>query len=277
VLAVSATPDAGVDLHRYVSSDYLRRHPVAAYAVALPDRDGQVQQWGEVTFNGRPLGQVGEGAHAHAIRLPEPYQAADRNDLRFTHHYVVHSGVVAADPSYRIGQTGVSAPVDLEIVSLGRSPGSARIRINGRDVALTPLRGYNVLALQPRTGTLLWGESFDTFQTEAESRRMGRRIDALPAGTLVVATVKTDGGGQLEAEGVRALRSVGGACRPAGHAVRLARPCGRQRRPARRGPGSLRNGGVDPPRRAGTPASPRARALRAPLDDARASPAALDG
>ncbi len=208
VLAVPGTPDAGVDLHRYVSSDYLRRHPVAAYTLAVPDTDGQVRQWAEVTFNGRPLRQVGEGAHA--IRLPEPYRAADRNDLRFTHHYVVPSDVVAADPSYRIGQTGVTAPVDLEVASFGHSPGHARIRVNGREVTLTLLRGYNLLALEPRTGTLLWAESFDTFRAEAESRRMGRRIEALPAGTLVVATVKTDGGGQLEEEGVRALRSVGG-------------------------------------------------------------------
>jgi Interleukin-like EMT inducer len=208
VLAVAGTPDAGVDLHRYVSSDYLRRHPVAAYAFAVPDTDGQVRQWVEVTFNGSPLGQLGEGAHA--IRLPGPYRAADRNDLRFTHHYAVRSDVVAADPSYRVGQTGVSAPVDLEVMSLGRSPGHARIRVNGLDVALTLRRGYNVLALEPGSGALLWAESFDTFRAEAESRRMGRRIEALPAGTLVVATVKTDGGGQLEAEGVRALRSVGG-------------------------------------------------------------------
>jgi hypothetical protein len=208
ILAVSGTPDAGVDVHRYVSSDYLRRHPVAAYSLAVPDTDGQVRQWVEITFNGRPLGQVGEGAHA--IRLPEPYRAADRNDLHFTHHYGVNSDVVTADPSYRIGQTGVIAPVDLEVVSLGHSPGHARIRVNGRDVPLTLLRGYNVLALEPGTGTLLWAESFDTFRAEAESRRMGRRVEALPAGTLVVATVKTDGGGQLEAEGVRALRSVGG-------------------------------------------------------------------
>jgi hypothetical protein len=39
---------------------------------------------------------------------------------------------------------------------------------------------------------------------------MGRRIEALPAGILVIVRVKTDGGGQLEAEGLRPLRSVGG-------------------------------------------------------------------
>jgi hypothetical protein len=208
VWAVAGTPEAGVDLRRYVSSDYLRRQPVAAWALALPDTDEQVRRWMEVTFNGRPLGELGEGPQA--IRLPEPYRGADRNEIRFTHNYAVHSDVVAADPSYRVGQTGVSAPVDIEVMSLGRSLGDARIRVNGQDVPLTLLRGYNVLALEPRAGTLLWVESFDTFRDNSESRRMGRRIEALPAGTLVVAAVKTDGGGQLEAEGLRALQSVGG-------------------------------------------------------------------
>jgi hypothetical protein len=208
VWVVAGTPEAGVDLRRYVSSDYLRRHPVAAWALALPDTDGQVRRWMEVTFNGRPLEEGGEGPHA--IRLPEPYREADRNELRFTHNYAVRSDIVTADPSYRVGETGVSAPVDIEVISFGHSPGDARIRVNGRDVPLTLLRGYNVVALEPRAGTLLWAESFDTFRGHSESRRMARWIEPLPAGTLVIAAVKTDGGGQLELEGLRALRSVGG-------------------------------------------------------------------
>jgi len=112
IWAVTDAPEAGVDLHRYVSSDYLRGHPNVVFAFALPDRDAEVRQWAEVTFNGRPLGSM-DGS-AGGIRVAKPYRAADRNDFRFTRHYVVHPAVVAADPSYRVGQTGGRSPVDLE-------------------------------------------------------------------------------------------------------------------------------------------------------------------
>jgi hypothetical protein len=39
---------------------------------------------------------------------------------------------------------------------------------------------------------------------------MAERIASLAPGTIVIAGVKTDGGGQLTADGVAALRSVGG-------------------------------------------------------------------
>ena len=39
---------------------------------------------------------------------------------------------------------------------------------------------------------------------------MAEQIATLPTGTIVIAGVKTDGGGQLTAEGAAALRSIGG-------------------------------------------------------------------
>ena len=237
VWAVAGTPDAGVDLRRYVSSDYLRRQPVAAWALALPDTDAQVRRWMEVTFNGRPLGQVGEGPHA--IRLPEPYRAADRNEICFTHHYAVRSDVVAADASYRVGQTGVSAPVDIEVMSLGRSPGDARIRVNGQDVPLTLLRGYNVLALEPRAGTLLWVESFDTFRDEQRVASDGAADRGPAAGNPCGRHGEDRRWRSARSRGSPRAPVRGGASRPAGHALRLARPRGRQGGPARRGPRGL--------------------------------------
>jgi hypothetical protein len=66
-----------------------------------------------------------------------------------------------------------------------------------------------VAALDGRSGRPVGVQSFDTFISAAESRRMAGFIDGLGPGTIVVAAVRDEGGGQLEASGVRALRSIG--------------------------------------------------------------------
>ena len=104
--------------------------------------------------------------------------------------------------------------MDIELVSAGRGPqgqgGLVSALVNGHEVVDVPRRGYNVVALDGADGRVLWGDNFDTFKSSAESRRMADRIATLPPGTIVIAGVKTDGGGQLTAEGAAALRSVGG-------------------------------------------------------------------
>ena len=60
-------------------------------------------------------------------------------------------------------------------------------------------------------GALWWADApIVGRKSPAESRRMAERIATLPTRTIVIAGVKTDGGGQFTAEGVAALRSIGG-------------------------------------------------------------------
>jgi Interleukin-like EMT inducer len=66
-----------------------------------------------------------------------------------------------------------------------------------------------VAALDQRDGRSTRVDSFDTFASAAECRRMAGFIESLPSGTIVVAAARDEASGQLEETAVRALRSVG--------------------------------------------------------------------
>jgi hypothetical protein len=213
VYELTEVADTGVDVHRDFSSQFARAHPTAEFSLRFDGDDPDVTRWIDVTLNGRPLRRIATGGAA-TLTLAPPYRAADRNELHFVHRYRVRPEVVGAGEAYRLGATGVRSPVDIELVSAGRGPqgqgGLVSARVNGHEVVDLPRRGYNVVALDGGDGHVLWSDNFDTFKSPAESRRMAERIATLPPGTIVIAGVKTDGGGQLTAEGVAALRSIGG-------------------------------------------------------------------
>jgi hypothetical protein len=208
VYAVEATPEAGPEVSRYFSVDYVRRHPEARFTVRMP-RVPEISQWVEVAFNGRVVARV-ETEETRTLRLGPPFSIADRNELRFRRRYEVRWDVVDDRTAYRIGRTGTVSPVDIEVRSAGRQQGNAAsIRING--VEQSPdRRGYNLVVLDPATGRVRDAVAFDTFRSADESRRLASFVEALPPRTLVVAAVRDDGGGRLTSEAVRALRSLGG-------------------------------------------------------------------
>jgi len=212
VYELTDTSDTGIDVRRDFSSTFVRAHPTAELALRFDGEDPDVTRWVDVSLNGRPLRRI-EAPGATTVGLSPPFRAADRNELRLVHRYQVKPEVVGAGATYRIGTTGVRSPVDIEVVSEGRGPqgqgGQVTARVNGHEVVTLPRRGYNIVALDGADGHVLWGDNFDTFRSPAESRRMAERIASLPSGAIVIAGVKTDGGGQLTAEGVAALRSVG--------------------------------------------------------------------
>jgi hypothetical protein len=114
-----------------------------------------------------------------------------------------------AGDARRIGRTGAVSPADLHLVSAGRDVGSrASIRVDGVERA-RGRRGYNVVAIDPRSGVVLWSEAFDTFRAPEESRRLAAAIDRLPTGAVVAVAVADDGSGQLSGQAVAALRSLG--------------------------------------------------------------------
>jgi Interleukin-like EMT inducer len=100
--------------------------------------------------------------------------------------------------------------VDIRAVSAAKPHGNrASILVNGHELVEGKPRGYVVAALDGRSGRPVGVQSFDTFISAAESRRMAGFIDGLAHGTIVVAAVRDEAGGRLEADGVRALRSIG--------------------------------------------------------------------
>ena len=80
VYAVTPTPGTGVVVRRHFSSDFVRHHPRATYAIRLAGDDPEVRRRVEVRFNGRLLGTVDALTPAR-VTLPPPFPGADRNEL----------------------------------------------------------------------------------------------------------------------------------------------------------------------------------------------------
>ena len=108
-----------------------------------------------------------------------------------------------------IGSTGVAAPCDIVVRSAGREHGDyGDIVVNGVDVA-TGLRGYNLVALEQRSGELLISDHFDAIKDKADNQQLRRRIKELPAGTIAILAAK--GKTKVETDLLEAFREIGAA------------------------------------------------------------------
>jgi hypothetical protein len=104
----------------------------------------------------------------------------------------------------------VTSPVDLRVVSAGMETGDeAAIYVNAHQRAVNR-RGYNLVAIDPASGDVLWSDVFDTLVSPGESGRLAQAVGRLPAGTIVAVAVKDEASGVLSGEAVAALRSLGG-------------------------------------------------------------------
>jgi hypothetical protein len=70
-------------------------------------------------------------------------------------------------------------------------------------------RGYNLVAIDPVSGAVLWNGLFDTLVSPSESTRLAEAVRRLPMGAIVAAAVKDEASGLLTDEAVAALRSLG--------------------------------------------------------------------
>jgi hypothetical protein len=217
VFAPSPEAERGRDWERTFSSDLVAAGPHARVSVALTREDPEIQPAVDVTFNGRHLLRHTPTAAPEELRvpLPRPYPRVDRNVLRLELAYRLLPHV-AADPRYRIGETGVHSPVDLVVTSAGKDHGRmAPIVVNGSEAG-PDLRGYNVVVVDPRSGTVAARAVFDTFVDRAASARLADFIGRVPAGWIVAAAIKDDGVGRLGEDAVRAFHSIGGQRDPRG-------------------------------------------------------------
>ena len=261
---LSGDPDArdGRDRRRQFASDFVRRHPLAVYAIRLAGEDVNVQRRVEIRFNGRPSRRRASRAGARGPGAALPDGRPERADLPARVH---RAGRAVADGGYRIGNTGRFSPVDLAVRSAGHDGGGGvSVRVNGLE--LTPLegRGYWAAALDPADGHVLDARRFDTPGTTAESERLAAFIEEWPAGTIVVAAAMDGPESQLTPRVVGALGSIGGRADlrgTKGWSHVLVAPGGRSRAGRR---GSRPQGNAHRHRR-GTPARRHAGKLRAAL------------
>src|SRR5262249_48648125 len=164
-------------------------------------------RWIEVMLNGHLLGRqdVGDGWTPVTVPLGKPLYHSAPNVVTIRWRYEHPAG---ADGRL-IGRTGVVAPADLRVVSGGKLDGDrASIQVNGLEYARNR-RGYNVAVLDPGSGAVRTVEQFDTFASADASHRLAALIRSLPPGVIVLAAVKDDASGQLTADAVDALRSIG--------------------------------------------------------------------
>jgi hypothetical protein len=217
VFEVSPGPDRGRHREWTFSRDMVLARPRARVRIALTREDPEIQPAVDVTLNGRHLLRHTPTATPVelSVPLPPPYPRADRNVLRLELAYRLLPHVTA-DPRYRIGETGVVSPVDLVVTSAGKDHGRmAPIVVNGSEAG-PDLRGYNVVVVDPRSGTVAARAVFDTFVDRAASARLADFIGRVPAGWIVAAAIKDDGVGRLGEDAVRAFHSIGGQRDPRG-------------------------------------------------------------
>ena len=151
LFSLAGTPQQGVLLRRWFSADFVRRYPLAVYAVSLTDAERAVRRRTEVRFNGR-LVATHETPVQAVVSLESPYRTGDRNELTFTHSYDLDPATTS-EPAYRVGRTAAQSPVDIRAVSAANPHGNrASILVNGRELVEGKPRGYVVAALDGRSG-----------------------------------------------------------------------------------------------------------------------------
>jgi hypothetical protein len=195
-------------LEKYFSWDYARGKTTVTFE-ARAFGSGADTSWIEMELNGQRLGRQTLGSGWMPITLPlvgRRFHSAP-NVVAIHYHYRP-TNIPDGRP---IGRTGGASPADLTVVSGGKEVGYVGwVIVNGDQVARNR-RGYNLVAVDPTSGRVLRSDVFDTFASPGESHRLAEAIRELPAGTVVAATVKDDGAGNLTDEAVAALRSLGGS------------------------------------------------------------------
>jgi hypothetical protein len=113
-----------------------------------------------------------------------------------------------------IGETGLQAPVGLEVNS-GGPENFAYITIGDGDKAEDGSMhhpGYNVAVVNPESGKLLDQQGFDTTPGGSESQAvaLARFIAAVPEGQIVIVAMQGEGEVHLTGEAVAAFQEIGG-------------------------------------------------------------------
>ena len=152
--------------------------------------------------------ELAEGWGEYETTLPaeSTLVGLNRLRLRFSRLFPVADVLPVGPP---LGQSNISVPVNILTKSAGHEIGNfGHIYLNGKNVSLEGT-GYNMVALDPETGSILDRQTFNTFSIGRASRDMADWIDALPEGVLVVLAVRDEASMHLTEEAVDALQLLG--------------------------------------------------------------------
>ncbi|MCX7841101.1 MAG: hypothetical protein N2559_16820, partial [Anaerolineae bacterium] len=97
-----------------------------------------------------------------------------------------------------------TSPVEI----IAHSAEVASIKVNGREVSPAK-RGYNVVVLDPQSGSVMSARAFDTVADRAESRAMTDFLAQIPTGRIVVVASQGDVAANLGDRTVEQLRTLG--------------------------------------------------------------------
>ncbi|MCS6845934.1 MAG: hypothetical protein NZ528_16690 [Caldilineales bacterium] len=176
--------------------------------------DGAEQQTVVAYLNGRDLGARALPAGWSEVTFDAPAAAVrpGLNRLRLRFGYSARPVDVLPGQG-QIGSTGVQAPVDIEINSGGAAQDIAYITVTppggAAEDASAGRRGYNLTALDPRTGRVLDKRGFDTWANAYEAERLADFVARLRPGVIVVAAARDDASRHLTDRAVAALASLG--------------------------------------------------------------------
>jgi hypothetical protein len=180
------------------------------------DHANAPQQTLSAEFNGVALGEQPLAPGWQELRLAVPAEATRSGLNRLWLHFGHSARPVDVLPGQgTIGSTGVALPVDVEINSGGAAQDIAYITVTNADGAAEDAsagrRGYNLTAVDPRSGKILDKRGFDTWANTAEADRLADFVERLPAGTVVLGAVRDDASRFLTDRAVAALASLGSA------------------------------------------------------------------
>ena len=167
-------------------------------------------------FNGVDLGKQSLAAGWQELRFTVPAEATRSGLNRLWLYFGDSARPLDVLPGQGvIGSTGVVLPVDVEINSGGVAQDIAFIAVTDPDGismdASAGRRGYNLTAIDPRTGKVLDKRGFDTWANTAEADRLAEFVEGLPAGTIVLGATRDDASRFLTDRAVAALAGLGSA------------------------------------------------------------------
>ncbi len=207
------------------------RSPSPAYQLSLRVHPfsyaGAPVQRVQAFVNGRSLGEpISLEAGWSVIRLDVPAGVVRNGLNRITLAFDWTARPREVLPTdVHIGQTGVEAPVDIEVnatadfasITLEDDRGT---RVDGS----AGRRGYNVALIDPRSGRLLERRGFDTAANAYEAERLARFLQEAPNGVIVVVATRGPGTAHLTDQAWAALQEIGAGQDPrvmpdASHAI----------------------------------------------------------
>ncbi len=184
----------------------LKRPPLRVLLTGRAEQPGTLC---ELRVNGRGLGErplEQRGWQTLEARI-EPEQLARGMNRLCVRTRVPARGRDVAPRA--IGTTGARAPVDLAVVSAGRSAGMrAELWVGGRRQG-PDRRGLNVAAVDGTSGELLATDHFDLCYWPESGKLLATWLARWPRGTIVLAAVKDDASRRFDAAAREALGRIG--------------------------------------------------------------------